>query len=156
MVKEMVENEIKLYVQELDEKGECLRELFKCVFDMGFYMFEIFEEYGGIGLSYEIIVMIFEELVKVDVGYVISFVIIFVVLRNVIFLGIKEQGKYFVYVIGKGNFVGFVFIELNVGFDFVVMRGIVVKDGEDYILNVIKIFIINGVLVFLFVGFFKI
>ncbi|OOM10533.1 acyl-CoA dehydrogenase family protein [Clostridium saccharobutylicum] len=155
MVKEMAENEIKPYVQESDEKGECPRELFKCAFDMGLHMLEIPEEYGGTGLSYETTAMIFEELAKVDAGYAISFVTTFVALRNVILSGTKEQGKYFADVIGKGNFAGFALTEPNAGSDPAAMRGTAVKDGEDYILNATKTFITNGALASLFVGFFK-
>ena len=38
MVREMAENEIKPYVQEADEKGECPRELFDWGFKMGLHM----------------------------------------------------------------------------------------------------------------------
>ncbi|AGX43233.1 acyl-CoA dehydrogenase family protein [Clostridium saccharobutylicum] len=155
MVKEMAENEIKPYVQESDEKGECPRELFKCAFDMGLHMLEIPEEYGGTGLSYETTAMIFEELAKVDAGYAISFVTTFVALRNVILSGTKKQGKYFADVIGKGNFAGFALTEPNAGSDPAAMRGTAVKDGEDYILNATKTFITNGALASLIVGFFK-
>jgi len=155
LVKEMAENEIKPYVQELDEKGECPRELFKCAFDMGLHMLEIPEEYGGTGLSYETTAMIFEELAKVDAGYAITFVTTFVALRNVILSGTQEQGKYFADIIGKGNFAGFALTEPNAGSDPAAMRAIAVKDGDDYILNGAKTFITNGALASVFVGFFK-
>jgi alkylation response protein AidB-like acyl-CoA dehydrogenase len=155
IVKEMAENEIKPYVQELDEKGECPRELFKFGFDMGLHMLEIPEEYGGTGLSYETTALIFEELAKVDAGYAISFVTTFVALRNVILSGTKEQGKYFADIIGKGNFAAFALTEPNAGSDPAAMRGTAVKDGDDYILNATKTFITNGTLASLFVGFFK-
>jgi len=155
LVKEMAENEIKPYVQELDEKGECPRELFKCAFDMGLHMLEIPEEYGGTGLSYETTAMIFEELAKVDAGYAITFVTTFVALRNVILSGTPEQGKYFADIIGKGNFAGFALTEPNAGSDPAAMRAIAVRDGDDYILNGAKTFITNGALASVFVGFFK-
>lgn len=155
IVKEMAENEIKPYVQELDEKGECPRELFKYGFDMGLHMLEIPEEYGGTGLSYETTAMIFEELAKVDAGYAISFVTTFVALRNVILSGTKEQGKYFADIIGKGNFAAFALTEPNAGSDPAALRGTAIKEGNDYILNATKTFITNGALASLFVGFFK-
>lgn len=155
LVKEMAENEIKPYVQELDEKGECPRELFKCAFDMGLHMLEIPAEYGGTGLSYETTAMIFEELAKVDAGYAITFVTTFVALRNVILSGTPEQGKYFADIIGKGNFAGFALTEPNAGSDPAAMRATAVKDGDDYILNGAKTFITNGALASVFVGFFK-
>ena len=34
LVKEMAENEIKPYVKDADEKGECQKELYKWGFDM--------------------------------------------------------------------------------------------------------------------------
>ena len=53
LVKEMAENEIKPYVKDADEKGECPKELYKWGFDMGLHMLEVPAEYGGAGLSYE-------------------------------------------------------------------------------------------------------
>lgn len=155
LVKEMAENEIKPYVQELDEKGECPRDLFKWAFDMGLHMLEIPEEYGGTGLSYETTAMIFEELAKVDAGYAITLVTTFVALRNVILSGTPEQGKYFADIIGKGNFAAFALTEPNAGSDPAALRGTAVKDGDDYILNAAKTFITNGEIAALFVGFFK-
>jgi len=155
LVKDMAENEIKPYVQELDEKGECPRELFQWAFDMGLHMLEIPEEYGGTGLSYETTAMIFEELAKVDAGYAISLVTTFVALRNVILSGTPEQGKYFADIIAKGNFAAFALTEPNAGSDPAAMRGTAAKDGDDYILNAAKTFITNGELASVFVGFFK-
>ena len=65
LVRDMAEHEIKPYVQEADEKGECPRELFDWGFKMGLHMLEIPAQYGGTGLSYETTAMIFEELAKV-------------------------------------------------------------------------------------------
>lgn len=155
MVKEMAENEIKPYVQEADEKGECPKELFKWGFDMGLHMLEIPAEYGGTGLSYETTAMIFEELAKVDAGYAISFVTTFVALRNVILAGTPEQGTYFANKIAPGSFAGFALTEPNAGSDPAAMRATAVKDGDDYILNGTKTFITNGALASVFVGFFK-
>ena len=155
LVKEMADNEIKPYVQELDEKGECPKDLFKWAFDMGLHMLEIPEEYGGTGLSYETTAMIFEELAKVDAGYAITLVTTFVALRNVILSGTPEQGKYFADIIQKGNFAAFALTEPNAGSDPAALRGTAVKDGDDYILNAAKTFITNGEIAALFVGFFK-
>lgn len=155
LVREMAENEIKPYVQEADDKGECPRELFKWGFDMGLHMLEIPEEYGGAGLSYETTAMLFEELAKVDAGYAISFVTTFVALRNVILAGTKEQGQYFADKIAPGGFAAFALTEPNAGSDPAAMRSTAVKDGDEYILNGTKTFITNGALANVFVGFFK-
>lgn len=155
MVREMAENEIKPYVQEADEKGECPRELFKWGFDMGLHMLEIPEEYGGAGLSYETTAMIFEELAKVDAGYAITYVTTFVALRNVILAGTKEQGQYFADKIAPGGFAGFALTEPNAGSDPAAMRATAILDGDEYILNGTKTFITNGALADVFVGFFK-
>lgn len=155
LVKEMAENEIKPYVQELDEKGECPRELFKHAFDMGLHMLEIPEEYGGTGLSYETTAMIFEELAKVDAGYAITLVTTFVALRNVILSGTPEQAKYFADIIAPGNFAAFALTEPNAGSDVASLRGTAYVDGDEYVLNGSKTFITNGELASLFIGFFK-
>ena len=59
LVRDMAEHEIKPYVQEAGEKGECPRELFDWGFKMGLHMLEIPAQYGGTGLSYETTAMIF-------------------------------------------------------------------------------------------------
>ena len=117
LVKEMAENEIKPYVKDADEKGECPKELYKWGFDMGLHMLEVPAEYGGAGLSYETTAMIFEELAKVDAGYAITFVTSFVALRNVILAGTKEQGQYFADKVAPGAFAGFALTEPNAGSD---------------------------------------
>ncbi len=155
LVKEMAENEIKPFVKEADEKGECPRDLFDWGFKMGLHMLEIPEEYGGCGLSYETTAMIFEELAKVDAGYAISFVSTFVALRNVILAGTREQGMYFADKLAPGGFAAFALTEPNAGSDPAAMRARAVKDGDEYVLNGTKTFITNGVLASLFVGFFK-
>ena len=155
LVRDMAENEIKPYVQELDEKGECPRELFKYAFDMGLHMLEIPEEYGGTGLSYETTAMIFEELAKVDAGYAISLVTTFDALRTVILSGTHEQGKYFADIIDKGNFAAFALTEPNAGSDAGSLRGTAILDKDEYILNGAKTFITNGALASIFIGFFK-
>lgn len=155
LVKEMAENEIKPYVKDADEKGECPKELYKWGFDMGIHMLEIPEEYGGTGLSYETTAMIFEELAKVDAGYAITFVTSFVALRNVILSGTKEQGQYFANKIAPGGFGAFALTEPNAGSDPAAMRATAVLDGDEYILNGTKTFITNGAISEVFVGFFK-
>ena len=144
LVKEMAENEIKPYVKDADEKGECPKELYKWGFDMGLHMLEVPAEYGGAGLSYETTAMIFEELAKVDAGYAITFVTSFVALRNVILAGTKEQGQYFADKVAPGAFAGFALTEPNAGSDPAAMRATAVKDGDEYILNGTKTFITNG------------
>lgn len=49
-----------------------------------------------------------------------------------------------------GGFGVFCLIEFGVGFDVSVGRIIVVKDGDEYVLNGRKCFIINGVVVFFY------
>lgn len=155
LVREMAENEIKPYVKEADEKGECPKELYKWGFDMGLHMLEIPAEYGGTGLSYETTAMIFEELAKVDAGYAITFVTSFVALRNVILQGTKEQGQYFADKVRPGKFAGFALTEPGAGSDAGGMRSTAVLDGDEYILNGTKTFITNGAISDVFVAFFK-
>ena len=155
LVRDMAEHEIKPYVQEADEKGECPRELFDWGFKMGLHMLEIPAQYGGTGLSYETTAMIFEELAKVDAGYAITFVTTFVALRNVILAGTPEQAQYFADIINRGSFAGFALTEPNAGSDPAGIRGSAVLDGDEYVLNATKTFITNGALSDIYVGFFK-
>ncbi|MEG0758473.1 MAG: acyl-CoA dehydrogenase family protein, partial [Raoultibacter sp.] len=155
LVKDMAENEIKPFVKEADEAGECPPELFNWGFDMGLHMVEIPEEYGGLGLNYETTAMLFEELAKVDAGYAITFVTTFVALRNVILAGTPEQARYFADVVNQKKFAAFVLTEPNAGSNSAGIRGTAVRDGDDYILNASKTFITNGSLASIYVAFFK-
>ncbi len=155
LVRDMAEHEIKPYVQEADEKGECPRELFDWGFKMGLHMLEIPAQYGGTGLSYETTAMIFEELAKVDAGYAITFVTTFVALRNVILAGTPEQAQYFADIINRGSFAGFALTEPNAGSDPAGIRGSAVLDRDEHVLNATKTFITNGALSDIYVGFFK-
>lgn len=155
LVRDMAENEIKPYVKEADEAGECPPELFDWGFDMGLHMVEIPEEYGGLGLNYETTAMLFEELAKVDAGYAITFVTTFVALRNVILAGTPEQARYFADVVNQKKFAAFVLTEPNAGSNSAGIRGTAVRDGDDYILNASKTFITNGSLASIYVAFFK-
>ena len=153
LVKEMAENEIKPYVKDADEKGECPKELYKWGFDMGLHMLEVPAEYGGAGLSYETTAMIFEELAKVDAGYAITFVTSFVALRNVILAGTKEQGQYFADKVAPGTFAGFALTEPNAGSDASGQQTMAVLEGDHYVLNGTKCFITNATEADIFVVF---
>jgi len=155
MVRNMAEKEIKPHVQECDEKGECPVELFKPAFDMGLHMLEFPEKYGGGGMSFETIAMIFEELAKVDAGYAITLVTTFVALRNVILAGTPEQAQYFADIIAPGAFAAFALTEPDAGSDAGALRATAVLDGNEYVLNGTKQFITNGAIASLYVGFFK-
>lgn len=155
LVREMAENEIKPHVKECDEKGFCDPELYHWGFDMGLHMLEVPAEYGGVGLDYATIAMIFEELAKVDAGYAITFVTSFVALRNVILAGTKEQGLQFAKTLAPGKFAAFALTEPNAGSDVGGMKSTAVLDGEEWVINGAKTFITNGSIASIYVIFAK-
>ncbi len=155
LIREVAENEIAPHVADADRAGKCPEELYKWGFDLGLHMAEVPKEYGGLGLPYETVAMIFEELARVDAGYAITFVSTFVALRNVVIAGTKEQGLAFADVIKQRKFAAFALSEPNAGSDMSAMCTTAEEDGDSYVLNGTKTFITNGRVASIMVVFAK-
>jgi alkylation response protein AidB-like acyl-CoA dehydrogenase len=155
MVRQMMEKEVKPYVAECDRTGVCPIELFKPAIDMGLHMLEIPEKYGGGGMDFQTTAMVYEEIAKVDAAYAATLVTNFVALRNVILAGTPEQAQYFADILASGKFACFAITESNAGSDTGALRGTAVRDGDDYVLNGVKIFCTNGAIASVFITFFK-
>ena len=155
LIHDVAEQELKPYVAEADRAGECPAELYEFGFDLGLHLVEVPKEYGGTGLDYETTAMIFEELAKVDAGYAITFVTMFVALRNVILAGTPEQAQYFADVVKRRQFAAFALTEPNAGSDVASLRSTAVETEEGYLLNASKTFITNGGLAQIYIVFCK-
>jgi alkylation response protein AidB-like acyl-CoA dehydrogenase len=155
MVRQMMEKEVKPYVAECDRTGVCPIELFKPAIDMGLHMLEIPEKYGGGGMDFQTTAMVYEEIAKVDAAYAATLVTNFVALRNVILAGTPEQAQYFADILASGKFACFAITESNAGSDTGALRGTAVRDGDDYVLNGVKIFCTHGAIASVFITFFK-
>jgi butyryl-CoA dehydrogenase len=144
LAKEFIENEVKPHIYELDEKGEFPLELYKKGFELGFHCMDIEEQYGGVGLDYNTIAFVLEELAKVDAGFAISLTLNGLPFACVSKFGTQEQIKYVAEKITPGGFMTFALTEADSGSNAGALRCTCTRDGEDYIINGPKTFVTNG------------
>lgn len=144
MVRDWAEKEVKPQVAELDEKGECPKELVQQGFDMGLHIIEVPEEYGGLGLGLRETAIISEEVSRIDFGLATSFFVTAMALKCVMNLGNDEQKQRAMDLVAGGKHAAFCLTEPDAGSDSVNLRTKAVRDGDNYILDGTKCFITNG------------
>lgn len=144
LAREFMEKEIKPHIYELDEKGEFPLELYKKGFELGFHCMDMEEKYGGVGLDYNTIAFVLEEMAKIDAGYTISLTLNGLPFACVSQFGTEEQIKYVSEKIAPGGFMTFALTEADAGSNAGAVRCTCTRDGDEYIINGPKTFITNG------------
>jgi alkylation response protein AidB-like acyl-CoA dehydrogenase len=103
------------------------------------------EEYGGFGKGIMGLVLIVEELCKVDGAIALSLAATALGTLPILIAGNKEQKKKYLPDIASGKkLAAFGLTEANAGSDATGMTTTAVKDGDYYVLNGTKCFITNG------------
>lgn len=156
LAKKFAENELKPVVAECDRKGELPLDVYQKAFEIGFHIMEIPEEYGGLGMDYQTIYAVWEEIAKVDAGFATGLGATSLALKPVLIAGSPEQKQYFAdFITGdKGNgFAAFALTEPNAGSDAAACKTTAVKDGDEYVINGSKCFITSGGLAQIYVVF---
>lgn len=103
------------------------------------------EEYGGVGKGIMGLVLVVEELCKVDGAIALSLAATALGTLPILIAGNEEQKKKYLPDIASGKkLAAFGLTEANAGSDATGMIATAVKDGDYYILNGTKCFITNG------------
>ncbi|NMC55650.1 MAG: acyl-CoA dehydrogenase [Eubacteriaceae bacterium] len=144
LAKEFMEKEVKPHIYELDEKGEFPLELYKKGFELGFHSMDMEEKYGGVGLDYNTISFVLEELAKVDAGFAVSLTLNGLAFSCIAEYGSEEQKKSVSERMAPGGFMTFALTEADSGSNAGALRCSYTRDGDDYIINGPKTFITNG------------
>ncbi len=147
LAKEFAEKTLKPVVAECDKTGEPPMDVYQQAMEIGFHILEVPEEYGGLGMNYQAIYAVFEELAKVDAGFATGLMASSLALKPVLIGGSDEQKNYFSsFITGeRGNgFAAFCLTEADAGSDAAAGKTTAVKDGDEYIINGTKCFITNG------------
>lgn len=133
------------YEQEVVEIDCIFEVIIVCMCEMGLFGLLILEVYGGFGVIMEEEVSIVFEL-----GWILLVFCLLLGINNgigfqgIVIDGIEEQKWCYLLCLVLGElFSLFCFIELDFGFDVVLLKIMVVCDGEYYVFNGIKCFIIN-------------
>ena len=138
LARTFAEKELKPVVAECDRKGEMPMDVYEKAFEIGFHLMEIPKEYGGLGLDYQTMYAVWEEIAKVDSGFATSLGANSLALKPILIAGNDEQKKYFAeFLTGeRGNcFAAFALTEANAGSDSAAGRTTAVRDGDEYVIN---------------------
>ncbi|RVU54793.1 acyl-CoA dehydrogenase family protein [Anaerosphaera multitolerans] len=146
-VREFANNELKPGVIERDESSTFSVELYKKMGELGFIGLPISKEYGGQGLGYLEYALAVEEISKVDASMGISYSV-----STSLYCGsilnsnaTEEQKKSFLPEVAAGKVHGaFGLTEPNAGSDAAGIITTATKEGNEYVLNGMKIFNTNG------------
>ena len=95
LAKVFSEKELKPVVAECDRKCILPMEVYEKAFEIGLHLMEIPKEYGGLGLDYQTIFAVWEEIAKTDAGFATSLAANSLALKPVLLAGNDEQKKYF-------------------------------------------------------------
>ncbi|KQL36315.1 butyryl-CoA dehydrogenase [Bacillus sp. FJAT-25509] len=137
VVRSFVDREIIPFIKEWDEKGHFEVNILKRLSELELMGVCIPEQYGGVGMDYNTLAIVCEELERGDTAFRTA-VSVHTGLNSMTLLqwGTEEQKKKYLVPQARGNKIGaFGLTEPNAGSDVVAMATTAVKDGDSYILN---------------------
>jgi glutaryl-CoA dehydrogenase (non-decarboxylating) len=137
MIRKFVDKEIIPNIQEWDRKGHFEPAILKKLADLQLMGVCIPEEYGGVGMDYNTLAIVCEELERGDTAYRTA-VSVHTGLNCMTLLqwGTEEQKQKYLVPQAQGTKIGaFGLTEPNAGSDVAAMKTTAVLNGEYYILN---------------------
>jgi glutaryl-CoA dehydrogenase (non-decarboxylating) len=137
VVRTFVDREIIPYIKEWDEKVHFETNILKRLAELQLMGVCIPEEYGGVGMDYNTLAIVCEELERGDTAFRTA-VSVHTGLNSMTLLqwGTEEQKQKYLIPQAKGEKVGaFGLTEPNAGSDVVALETTATKEGDYYILN---------------------
>jgi len=137
VVRAFVDREIIPYIKEWDENGHFETGILKRLAELEMMGVCIPEEYGGVGMDYNTLAIVCEELERGDTAFRTA-VSVHTGLNSMTLLqwGTEEQKQKYLVQQARGERVGaFGLTEPNAGSDVAAMETTAVKNGDFYILN---------------------
>jgi alkylation response protein AidB-like acyl-CoA dehydrogenase len=120
-------------------------DIVKLLAEAGLFGVYIPEEYGGTGKGVLELVLVVEELSRVDGGIALCLAGTALGTYPVLLMGNEEQKKKYLPPLARGEqLAAFALTEANAGSDATDMKTTADKDGDSYVLNGAKCFITNG------------
>jgi butyryl-CoA dehydrogenase len=148
LVKDFAEKEIYPVSEELDQMPEPRqfpRELYRKIGEAGFIGFSMPKELGGQGRSHLEYITLVEELCYHDPAVGLLCAVGELATHPIIHFASDEQKKKYVPDCASGNRVpAFILTEPNAGSDAANLKTVAVENGDNYIINGEKIFIMHG------------
>ncbi|GAX90334.1 acyl-CoA dehydrogenase family protein [Effusibacillus lacus] len=146
-VRRFVENEVKPYVDEWEEKGEFPREILKRMGDLGFLGLRYPEEVGGQGGDYFAGMVLAEELARCGAGGFPMAVAVQTDMATppILQFGTPKQIEQFLIPALRGDKLACLGItEPDHGSDVQGIQTRAVRDGDEWVINGSKMYITNG------------
>lgn len=137
MVRKFVDTEILPYIAEWDRNHEFQPHIIKRLAELQLTGVCIPEEYGGVGMDYNTLAIVCEELERGDTAYRTA-VSVHTGLNSMTLLqwGTEEQKQKYLVPQAKGEKIGaFGLTEPNAGSDVAAMKTTAVLDGDHYVIN---------------------
>jgi glutaryl-CoA dehydrogenase (non-decarboxylating) len=137
MVRKFVDKEIIPYIQEWDRQGQFQPAVLKKLADLQLMGVCIPEEYGGVGMDYNTLAIVCDELERGDTAYRTA-VSVHTGLNSMTILqwGTEEQKQKYLVPQAQGTKIGaFGLTEPNAGSDVAAMNSTAKREGDYYILN---------------------
>jgi len=143
-VKKFYQNEVLPIRTQCDEEEVTPMEVIRKAMDVGLHTMDIPEEYGGAGLDFLTYVMLVEEMCKVDDAFTSIINAGSIACKVVDLGGTQEQKELFYRKVSEGAFVGMCITEANAGSDVGSIATTAVRDGDEFVINGMKVFVSNG------------
>jgi len=145
MAYKFAQNELAPLSRECDAEEKYTPEVVKKGAENGLVGAWVPEEYGGAGAGNLGLVVIMEQLSRVDMGIALNVVAASFGSEAIYLYGSEEQKKRYLPPVCRGEMVSAgAFTEPDAGTDVAGYRTRASKDGDDYIINGSKMFITNG------------
>ncbi len=145
LVRRFAEERVRPRWKELDEAHEFPRDLIEEMARMDLFRIFVPEEYDGFGSSVMNIVVVVEELARVEPGLAVSFAAVGLGTIPIVLYGSEELKQRYLPRIANGELIAaFALTEPNAGSDAGNVQTKAIRDGDHYVLNGTKIFITNG------------
>ncbi len=147
-VRDFLKKEVSPYLDEWERKGECPRSIYHKLGEMGLFGLAFDEKYGGSNADIWYMVVLHEELARINSGGFAAAMgaHFFLAMVHINGEGNEEQKKKYLPQGIEGQLIGCLAVtEPFGGSDVKALRTTAVKEGDSYIINGSKTFITNGV-----------
>ncbi len=157
MFAEFCTKEIRPKGEQIDHTEQPPVDLLAETVDQGFCAALVPEEFDGCGLDVYTYMLMLEELARADMSTaLILSVHNSLALKPLLDRGTDDQRDRFMEALALGEMLGaFALTEPGAGSDAAALKTTAIRDGEDYLLNGTKIWVINGALAGLILTFAK-
>ena len=145
LAKQIAETRIKPVREHYDEEQIFPWDIVKCMADSDLFGIMVPEEYGGLSGKVTDLIVVTEELCKVDAGISLAFGATGLGIYPILLSASETQKQKYLPAIAEGKkLAAFAITEANAGSDAGNVQTTAVKDGDHYILNGTKQWITNG------------